>query len=351
MRWISILLVLSLGLVGCSAEEAPEETADLPEVAFPAVAWTGDRLFVYAGERATSDEPFVNEAGLVDPERRGVELLPEPPVDGALEVTTALLVEDEVLLTGLHCAEPQPEVEECPPTDYTALAYSLADDEWRSVALPAQLRGAQGRHEALGATSDGRAVYRFRPSGGSAFFWTYAPDDDRWERIPPPTGRLDDACLAGDRLVALTVRFAGAGFSHPRLNVRVLQGGGGAWRATEPAEGVSVDELSVGCLDDAALVHDRRLEVRRLHPLGAGTSWVETTRPPPGGSSYRASFWTGHELVFLSLSPPDFPAGGPGLAYDPATDRWRALRGAPRADEPVAVAEGALVGLDGVYAL
>ena len=59
----------------------------------PALAWTGERLFVYGGnpvpsesESALTVEPL-NDAALIDPANGDVDQLPDPPFDRPLRLT------------------------------------------------------------------------------------------------------------------------------------------------------------------------------------------------------------------------------------------------------------------------
>ena len=61
---------------------------------------------------------------------------------------------------------------------------------------------------ALGATSDGRAIFEFG-RWEDATFWSFAPDTDAWEQIQPPGVRPERVWITGDTLVVLTTRSTG----------------------------------------------------------------------------------------------------------------------------------------------
>jgi hypothetical protein len=86
----------------------------------------------------------------------------------------------------------------------------------------------------------------------------------------------------------------------------------------------------------AVLVAHGLLDDEADTPSGAGP-WEQLPRPPAndvlGGPELGSAVWTGRELVLLAefaYSPP-IPSGRPpdGLAYNPATGRWRALPDPP----------------------
>lgn len=307
----------------------------------PALAWTGDQLFVYGGapvpgdtETVRSSEPLGN-AALIDPESGEVDTLPGAPFDRALAVApAAVAVDDEVFVVGAMCREAEDDLG-CPAGGYRAAVYSIPDDEWREVEVPDQLKLiSNGQSEAVGTTSDGRAVVVLGARDGfgalaSRQIWTYSPADDTWEMLPAPGSLIEGVCMANDAVVVgsglLPSTAAGAG---PTLQVMALDGDARVWFPTEAA-GVTPfgDTASLTCGDDLVLFDDGD-SVREVFDLGVDGGW-RAAADAPGDDSHASRLWTGEEFLFLDPTAPN-------LAYDPVADTWRGLEGsAPSGIRPV----------------
>jgi hypothetical protein len=343
---VLVVVALVVGLVAlvawAPADEAEPDPADFADHAFPAVAWTGDRLLVYGGG---DDSPgrYSNAAALIDPVTAEQEMLPSPPFDGALAVASLAADDEHALVLGWLCSDPQPGVESCAPATVTAARLDLGSHDWSPVEVPDELAHARIFDVVQGVTTDGRAVLRF--TNTATPYWTYDLADDEWKHLPGPGLVARGTCLAGDRFVA---------------NVRTPEGeralavldltGDGTWEqsaATDPSfvGGPRLrDELS--CTDDTALIHNLFGEHALRHSLDPDEldePWREP-QPAPGSGSYVGSISTGEALVFLNLSPDGMPAGGAALSYDPAGDRWKELSGAPLSSASLVWSGDAIVG-------
>ena len=307
----------------------------------PALAWTGDQLFVYGGnpvprdtETVRSSEPLGN-AALIDPASGDVATLPDAPFDRALAVAPAAVpVGDEVFVVGAVCREAEDD-RGCPAGGYRAAVYSIPDDEWREVEVPDQLKMiSNGQSEAVGSTSDGRAVVVLGSREGfgavaNRQIWTYSPAEDEWEMIPAPGGLIEAVCLAGDVVVVgsglLPETAAGVA---PVLRVRALDGEASGWIATEPADASPVGEAAnLTCGEDLVLFDDGET-VRQIFDFGPGGGW-RAAAEAPGDDTHASRIWTGEEFLFLDPTAPT-------LAYDPEADTWRGIEGsAPSGVNPV----------------
>jgi hypothetical protein len=318
----------------------------------PALAWAGDRLFVYGGnpvpgetENVRTVEPL-NDAALIDPDGGKVDVLPEPPFDRPLRVQPAVVaVDDEILVIGQLCPEADNEQRACGNGAYRAAVFSVEDRRWREIELPGHLEQiSNGQSEPVGATSDGRAVVILGARGGygalaNRELWTYSLADDEWEQLPSPGALIEGACLADDAVVvgsglitvaptvvtdgvvpALPVEPLDVSDAGPTLRVMALDGEVRAWFPTEPA-GVlpTADTATMTCGDDLVLVDDGT-EVKRVFQLGPGGGWHEAA-DQPGDDVHTGHLWTGDEFLFLDPNSPT-------LAYDPEADSWRGIEGA-----------------------
>lgn len=299
----------------------------------PALAWTGDRLFVYGGLRVPREtqtavelEPL-DDAALIDPASGDVDRLPATPFEQGLRPTpAAAAVGDEVLLVGSQCRE-STNRQGCPSGGYRAAVYSIPDDEWRPVGLPGPLQTIEnGQAEVAGVTSDGRAVLVL---GGREGFgalanrqlWVYDPGSDEWEQLPLPGVLIEGVCLARDVLVVgtdlLPEEGAAVSTEGPRLQVMDLARDTRGWLPTGGAGVVPEgDAGNLTCGDDVILFDDGAA-AQQVFDLGADGGW-RAPAPQPGDDVHADRLWTGEEFLFLDRN-------APSLAYDPEADEWRGL--------------------------
>ena len=316
----------------------------------PALAWTGERLFVYGGtpvprdtESVRSVEPLGN-AALIDPVSGDVDILPGAPFQRALRVApAAVVVDDEVLVMGARCREATEDLG-CPPGGYQAAMYSIPGDEWREIEVPDQLKLiANGQADAVGTTSDGRAVLVLGARDGfgplaNRQIWTYSPADDTWERLPDPGALIEGVCLADDAVVVGSglLRETAASTAAPddptgvgaTLRVLALDGDARVWFPTASAGVVPTgDQASMTCGAMRVLVDDGG-GAMRIFDLGPDGGW-RTPAEQPGDDVHGSRLWTGEEFLFLD-------SNAPTLAYDPDTDSWRGIEGSsPSGVNPV----------------
>lgn len=307
----------------------------------PALAWTGERLFVYGGnpvpserENALNAEPL-NDAALIDPANGDVDQLPDPPFDRPLRVApAAVAVDDEVVVLGQLCRETDRDDRACDAGAYRGAVYSVADDDWREIDLPNHLKLiSNGQSEGLGTTSDGRAVLVLGGRDGfgaiaNREIWTYSPADDEWEQLPSPGSLIEGVCLAGDDLVVgsglLPQTAAGAPVTPtdpaaggPSLAVLALDGDARVWFPTGQAGVMPTgDQASITCGDEVVLFDDGS-EALRVFDFGPEGGW-RNPAPKPGDDAHASRLWTGEEFLFLD-------ANAPTLGYDPVADTWRGI--------------------------
>jgi hypothetical protein len=331
----------------------------------PAIAWTGKRLFVFGGVHFAPanrpDENLANDGGLVNPRTGEVRRLPASPFRPRLSVPVAVAVDDTVVVVGISCkalADEEYGFICRRPARYAAAQYDRSEDDWTEVPIPAPLLRIDGaapdgaRVGALGATSNGRAVFEFG-AGFAREYWAYAPKRHRWTRLPDPGFRPESACLMRNELVLLRVRYEVNGMVHDVDPSPRLQGtgknyvlptlavfdlaGGSHWN--ESAAGTDVvypfgSPPGVTCLDRSVAVVDsvRSTEHFRVYET-AGDTWSAPASPPPPAVFSAVRFWTGTELVFL---PTEADIGSPGFAYRTGTNSWRLF------ENPPAISHGGL---------
>jgi hypothetical protein len=235
-------------------------------------------------------------------------------------------VGDEVVVVGQVCREPPEDVERgCAPGLYRAAVYSITDDDWRRVDLPLELQQiSNGLSEAVGATSDGRAVVLLGPRGGFGAFanrevWTYDPAEDAWEVLPRPGTLVEGVCLAEDVVVVGSGLLPESSVAGPELRVMALDGDARVWLPTEAVGEVPTGEFaSMTCGDDLVLFDDGE-EMLQVFDLGVEGGWREP-EPPPEDDVHAFRLWADGEFLFLD-------ANAPTLAYDPEADSWRGIEG------------------------
>lgn len=333
-------------------------------------AVVGDRLFLYGGkdpQLALRKGGLLADSALVDPKTGDVEALPAAPFDVPLWDATAIALPGEVFLLGRLCAigprydpETAPSDPDCRSGTYAAATLDLTRRVWASVTIPASVQGVRGADaivRGLGATSDGRVVVGL----GSYLApqpWTYDAATHEWVKVPDSGVSVKDGCLADDRLVVLTTKYQhngkvvaenpamiaapgettvgyeGDGYVEPAVAIWDLAAGG-PWRISEVAPGVRFTDMPprLVCMGREAMAVSRLNPMESLALFDLTTGGARLPSKPPFGSVFDGELWSGSELIFRPLP---LEAGASALAYDPASDRWRALVGMP------AVTTGAL---------
>jgi hypothetical protein len=338
---LGLLVGIAVLVSSSSSDESPTAAVDFATHAFPLVAWTGDELLVYGGGTPGPDR-YSNDAALIDPLTAEQVMLPRPPFDGALSGGSLLATDDAAIAVGFLCSDPVPDVENCAPGTLAAARLELENREWTQVDLPEELAEAEWGHPGLGVTSDRQAVFRFRPAVGSTF-WTYDFDTGTWTSLPRPEQPVGNACLAGDRIVAVAPEASGdRSFAVLSLEEDAT------WERTsstgESDLAAPRGTRGVGCMEDHAALIGRNGEFVAVHPVSADELDARWVPVDVGRSGYTHRLWTGQELIMLNFSSEEFPAYGPGLAYDPLAERLRRLDGAPVADASLVWAGDAIAG-------
>jgi hypothetical protein len=321
----------------------------------PAQSWTGDRLFVFGGvDPSTGNWTLQNDGALVHPATGDTATLPTPPFDPPLWSPRAIAPGSG--------EESEPT---CEPGTYAAATFDLASSSWAAVEIPGALRefrstsrtGLDAVVRGLGATSDGRAVLVLG-SYLAPQYWTYSPSSGEWRQLPDPGVRSDAACVSEDRLFVLTTKYQqggvvldsdpllsatpgqpvsgyeGDGYVEPSLRILDLSGST-TWHAAPSASGVkfTTSPPRLACMGTFAMAVSQLSPAESLALYDTHTDQWSLPARPPIDRVFNGEVWTGKELVFLPL---EVEVGALGEAYNPTTNRWRALGGFP------AVTRGAL---------
>jgi hypothetical protein len=300
------------------------------------VAVDEDTVFVYGGDGV--DGPR-NDAFLADVATGDTVPVDDPPLaHGLTNIAQGLPVGDEIMLLGHPCGEEVPDdpMGTCTPGLYGAAVFSVADETWRAVDLPASLAEVEhGRRTPVGVASDGRAVWVLGGSdfGGPAQFWTYDVAGDVWSRLPAIYQRVDQPCIAGDRVVV--VHRSTRRSRRASLLTLDLSEAGADWRESPPVPplprgntGIPQDVL---CLGDRVLVHDPFGDPAYLRdvPGDGATRWKDVPRFDAMVPDHLVA---GDAVVVID----DRARHGGVLAYDEAGDRWRPVGDSPGdVDRPV----------------
>ena len=274
--------------------------------------------------------------------------------------TEAIFAGDNAVLVGGSC-ETLAEIEDssngCEPGTYAGATFSLESGSWTPVEFPAELTDvANGHTEALGATSDGRAVFILgdrterdaRPEGApleGKEFWAYNAADSTWVALPLPGVRVDAACQSGDQVVVVTGEIRRGsdvlvppdeefsseddpdGYGALTLRVLDLSAAEPTWAessALEPADPFALmPSPDVACGDGYALVHGGSGNEVHAHSTGEGLAtdeWVTAPDQPIDGS-FPVVLGNGPDVLFLDAGSGIMPSG-PGVSYSFATNSW-----------------------------
>lgn len=358
-----LVSLLCAGLVGVACGSAPPpdiEGGGLSPRHSPAVAWVGDRLFVYGGWPAlavdpppTGEDPFagsprsaegavlsLTDGALFDPESTSMRSLPAAPFPDPVQYPQAVAVDDEVVVLGTDCPHPNPDPEDssgfCEPGTYVAAAYSPTEEAWREIALPPALKDTtNGASEVLGATTDGRVIFQLGPrEHEDEQVWSYSPSEDRWRRLPSPGAFVNARCLAGDTLAVAT----GAGRRQPSLRLLTLTAREPRWReAAAPATGNLAEHahqgtpiLQLDCTDDRVFfrINTEEPQFHRVLPGDEGDDWLVPS-PSPARGSFNRVLGIGRRMIFFNRNNIE------SAVYDPATDEWQLLEGDLAVGDPI----------------
>ncbi len=262
-----------------------------------------------------------------------------PPIAGVqLAEPTAAHVNGRVVVLGLDCSKVVDE--ECQPGTVGGGIFDLEQRQWNQWELPSVLEKVAGDVPAVLGVANEMVIVR-AGTGGSDF-WQIDPTDASWQDLPDPAEPIDGACLAGDRLAAVstidpTPEEADGGFVpaegeiveeaaarvSPRVSTLKLGVPGDAMEvwvggSSRDAASFAQGRPDVFCTDDAVIVTEPlSADGAVVYDLSGGT-WREATPPPKNAGYFVVRVSTGSELLFVPAS-----AGEPGLAYHPGNDTWR----------------------------
>lgn len=303
----------------------------------PALAWTGDRLFVFGGEWPESGGFLTNDAALINPRTGKVEKIDPGPFKPKLWFPKAVAVGSQVIVVGTSCRtiDLGEEGYNCDdPTHFTSAVYNVEDHEWNKFDFPPESRRIrQGEAHAMGSTSDGRAIFRLSEFLGAAGersqFWSFSAEDEKWERLPDAPFEPGDSfghgtCLQGDQLFVSGIREPpGGGTFAPISLARLELQGDSKWRfkklpdveyAPERPGDVFAD---IQCSDKKVMlrvvVDSRQIDPLWVYDSKSGEWTTAAIAPGHAEAPFYDDFSTKSELIFPSS----------GFAYDADSDSWR----------------------------
>ncbi len=351
-----------------SAAAPGEVSAELEARQYPTLVSVGDQVLVYGGTPLAEGDraqPALNDAALMNVESETFEVLPEPPFRAGLTAPAAgVYTGEEVVLIGQLCEAPIPDDPTglCEPGTYAAASLSVERRTWREVPIPDELQGVvNGDRQAVGATSDGRAVFvlgavpQTRGERSDRHIWTYEPRSGEWAQVPDPDISLFNVCLAGDTIVAASSPFKdedpyGAPQpndptgTQPYLSLLNLTEPSSEWRRTEqaPVGPHVLTEPEVTCSDSHVLVDDGGGHNAAFLAIeDADASRWQPVEEADG--TYLDVEWTGEEFVFLD-SRSTVRGEQISRAIDPATGSIRELQVSHVSVSDYVLSRGRLVG-------
>ncbi|MBL8777027.1 MAG: hypothetical protein JNK12_13880 [Acidimicrobiales bacterium] len=335
-------------------------TATISARQSPALAWTGDRLFVYGGSpypTAPIDETHLpgerTDAAVWDPTTRRFLPAADPPFDLPLNssYTWAIASGGQVVVVGTSCSpdslrDPEDSSNYCEPGTYAAATYDLGSDEWDTIDVPEQLANlVNGYAEPVGTTSDGRVVGLLGPSDNREI-WTFDVATRTWAQLPSPGMRVRTTCLAGDTVVVVDGELTqvdgpspppleegegdGSADGPGGLSLRLydLAADEAAWTSTPAFDPVDHEGRlypAIACGDDFALVHNGTAQDAHAHSTtaaGASDEWIEAP-PQPFDGAFSLDLGRGDEIVFAESTSGTLPERA--VVYEYVTNQWREI--------------------------
>lgn len=348
---------------------------------------TGDSLFVYGGYTdadVSVEIPFSNSAALVDPATGLGQVLPRPPVEGALHPrgTGAFLLDDSIYLVGGICNDlfpydGDPNIEECPLDEAATLEFDLDSGEWTRVDPPPPLVESPSAAVKLSEVSASGVPVAVIDDSTSlntwATFWRADEQVERWSQIPPPGRRPLGYCTVGDSVAVLQADFrldeqileddptlteegrgtsitggetAGDGWVDAYVTTFSLSEPEEGWVDSVPIDGWYESQLGFGrtvtCADDHVVVGDGSGSFHEIEPLAPEPARWERLPEPPEELSPARPIATGGSIAFLPLQS---LSGDPqqALIFDFSPATWRYESKLNRTGE-VASTQGRIVG-------
>lgn len=332
----------------------------------PALAWTGDDLFVFGGTDRSNVGPgrVSNSGARVDVMSGDATALPESPFHAPLLSPAAVRAGNTIVVMGVECpdyGEPDDSPSNTCAADgvgFAVAAYDLGRGEWAAIAPPDNLGSiVDGRPvdpatgnpfvswapQIVGVTDQGAVVVTLDRTGGDIpDYWALTPGTKWWQHLGT-SGPAFTACVLGDRLVVSSAATRDAKNDWTDATLRSLD-------TTAPDRGWQTDASITGahypsfggarivCMGTRVMVTGAlgeanggfRVYDTRTHALSTPPA------PPAPGGAIGARIWSGTEVLFINFMPRI--SGGsvdhsgallPGYAFNPTTNTWRTIPGFP----------------------
>jgi hypothetical protein len=381
---VSIVVVVEIARDGSSKSRPPDAAPvagtgvvpvkDLPARSEPAVAWTGDRLFIYGGRKGMDPGRFSQDGALLDVMTGETVALPDTSFAGPFVSPTAVRAGNEVLVFGVECEgfsvpEDSDSVEcEAESGKVTVATYDLDEGEWSTIPVPPDVARATASGSTFvtrwpriaGVADQGAVVVDLGADAISGpDFWMITPATRQWRHLGSP-GRATNSCMIGNEVAVVTGKYEnhgrvvesdpslspgssshgpGDGWVQPTVQLLDITASDAQWHAGPTLTDVKYSlDPAIACMGNRVMV-----SAGLGGPNGpfrvydtASRRW-STPPPTPGGAPMPVDepIWTGTELLLLSLMPdlrnvqsmPDKETIRlqSGLAYNPASNTWRTI--------------------------
>jgi hypothetical protein len=384
---VSIVVVVEIARDG-SKKDTPPDAAPLVGTGLvtvrgliprsrPAIAWTGDRLFVFGGTKGEDPGTLATDGALVDVMTGDAFALPPAPFKAPLLDPTAARVGNEIVVLGLDCpgfaSEEDSASVKCTPGHghIVAASFNISGGSWKLIPTPAELEREAGTTEAkpwvswmpvVTGVSGDALVFSFNPTLYTPSFWSLTPGTRSWRSLGSP-GVSTNGCMAGDHVAVLTARYSANGTMLSTEELLQRRGGSsldawvqptlrfldvarpeGGWQASPTLDDVKYPlQPDISCMGARVMVTGPRVGPDGGARVYDTSSHAWSTPPPPPsapgvavGAELGPRVWTGTELLSIS-DLPNFPpatSGGattpaPGWAYNPTTNSWREIPSFP----------------------
>lgn len=324
------MVLVCVALLGCSAGDPADKAA--PTVAsgwsnlgdhpfeerwWPMVAWAGDELVVFGGDRRGSgdfEQVFLNDGASFDPSANEWRQLPEAPFEAELVRPDGLWTGEVLIVGGQRCG-PSAEWESASPEGCEAPGFDLAwydpaAKEWGHRDLPAELAAADCGGLLVGWTGS-EAIIHAMACAGEQRLWSLDPAAGDAMDLPDPPIATDRVCAGAGRTVVVET-----GGNSVRAAVRH---DGGGWSA-EIVHGLGIAETGpILCVGSDVLVAQSFQAGAPAALFDADTGTWRAAASSPVDLMADAATWTGSELILLVHGRPA------PYAYNPTGDAWREL--------------------------
>jgi hypothetical protein len=283
----------------------------------PAAVWTGHQLLAWGGHGRIPNQGLrpLTDGAAYDPASDHWQPIPSAPA-GVQGTSTAAVWTGSRMLVWVGNAPDGPAV---------GATYDPARRSWRRIA-PSPL----GPRESFSIVWTGEELIVFGGSSGDGLPTpagaAYRPASDRWRVLPaaPIASRVDHAAVWTGREVLVwggrdaRRSFADGAAYNPRTN---------RWRPTAGRAGAAV-AAAAAWTGTRMLVWDASATGRTSGGLydPAADRWTAIRPGPALAANHSGPVWTGTQLIAWTGGIPTA-----GIAYAPATNRWSTLPPAPLA--------------------